>query len=347
MQLHVDPHTGTPVYRQIERQIAEAIADRRLRPGDPLLSEAELAARLVVSPRSVRKAYEQLESGGLCRVGDGRQRRVVAGEAAPPADVRAGRALALLERELLAEELDSARRLQRRLLPAARCERGPWVAEARTRTASTLSGDFYDWIELPGGDLGVVVADVAGKGLAAGLLMAVARSMLPFLAPGLAADEVLRKLNRRLCPLLGKRQFVALAYARLSATGGGFELANAGLPDPYLLGPAGLAPVATPGPHLPLGLRPDVPYVASRRSWRAGDRLLFTTDGIAEARGACGDPLGYERLAELVRRTSTAAPAAGAAEWLDDFAARVHAITGPLPEDDWTVLLVEDRSPRA
>ena len=348
MQLHVDPHAASPVYRQIERQIAEAIADRRLRPGDELLPEREMAARLVVSPTAVRKAYDELESGGLCQASDDDGLRVARADPATRPDGSAGRALALLKRELQAEELESARRAQQRLLPPSRLDTGRWRAEVRTCPASTLNGDFYDLFELVDGGLGVVVADVAGKGLAAGLMMAVAKSMLPFLAPALTPAEALRQLNRRLCPLLGRREFVALAYARLSADGEWLDLTNAGLPDPYLMRHGEATPLAAPEPRLPLGLRPELRYETARHRLRPGDRLLFTTDGIAEARDATGEPVGYDRLARLVRQTSAAAgaePVAG--EWLDRFAARVGAFTGPLPEDDWTALLVESRATRS
>ena len=66
MLLRINPNDATPVYRQIQRQIASAIADRRLQPGEPLQPQNELAAQLAVSPSAVRKAYAELESSGLC-----------------------------------------------------------------------------------------------------------------------------------------------------------------------------------------------------------------------------------------------------------------------------------------
>jgi serine phosphatase RsbU (regulator of sigma subunit) len=349
MQLHVDPHAETPIYRQIERQIAEAIADHRLLPGEALVQEEELAARLVVSPASVRKAYEQLESNGLCQSADSDRLRVLTSDPGSRSAGRARRALALLKHELLSEELESAREAQQRLLPPARLTTQSWIAEVRTCPASTLNGDFYDLFELGDGGLGVVVADVAGKGLAAGLLMAVAKSMLPFIAPELGAAETLQELNRRLCPILGRREFIALAYARLCPRGESVELANAGLPDPYLIR-AGLAtPLTPPGPRLPLGVRAQLPYTSVRCRLTSRDRIFFTTDGIAEARGADGEPVGYEGLVRLVRSLSRCAAQpdpgrTGAGSWLDELVARVRALTGPLPEDDWTALLVESRA---
>ena len=77
-----------------------------------------------------------------------------------------------------------------------------------------------------------------------------------------------------------------------------------------------------------------------------GDRLLFTTDGIAEARRADGEPLGYDGLARLIVETEAATPSrngadAGTGAWLDNLAARVNGLTGPHPDDDWTALLVQ------
>ena len=66
MQLHINPHDEAPVYRQIQRQIATAIAERRIHPGELLQSQEDLATQLAVSPSAVRKAYEELRSDGLC-----------------------------------------------------------------------------------------------------------------------------------------------------------------------------------------------------------------------------------------------------------------------------------------
>ena len=342
MQLHVDPNAATPIYRQIERQIAEAIADRRLRPGDELLPEEQMAAHLVVSPASVRKAYERLEWSGLCRTSGSQAPLVLPSTSSPEPGNRAGLALSLLKRELLAAELESAREAQSRLLPPPRLEGEAWRAEVRSCPAGTLNGDFYDLFRLADGGLGVVVADVAGKGLAAGVLMAAAKSMLPFVVPRLGPAAALRELNRRLRPLLGRREFVAMTCARLSADGTGLELANAGLPDPYLIRRGDPTSLATPGPRLPLGLRPELPYEATTRELEPGDRLLFTTDGLAEATDAEGDPIGYEALAVLLRDLS---PDDGGESdpgaWLDELLGRIREISGPLPEDDWTALVVE------
>ena len=344
MQLHVDPNAATPIYRQIERQIAEAIADRRLRPGDELLPEEQMAAHLVVSPASVRKAYEHLEWSGLCRTSDSRVPLVLPPTSPPSSGNRAGLALSLLKRELLAAELESAREAQSRLLPPPRLEGEGWRAEVRSCPAGALSGDFYDLFRHADGGLGVVVADVAGKGLAAGVLMAAAKSMLPFVVPRLGPAAALRELNRRLRPLLGRREFIAMACARLSPGGTALELANAGLPDPYLIRAGVPTPLAPPGPRLPLGLRRELRYEAVAHELEPGDRLLFTSDGLAEATDERGDPLGYEALARLLSDLSR--DGGGPAEpgpWLDELLTRVREVSSPLPEDDWTALLVERR----
>lgn len=348
MQLHINPHDGRPVYRQIERQIAAAIAERRLRPGETLLPEREMAARLVVSPASVRKAYERLQTDGLCRRTAADGLRVLAAGSGPGPSGRAARALARRKRELLAEELESARAAQQRLLPPSHLEEGPWVVEARSYPAGTLSGDFYDVFGLDDGGLGVVVADVVGKGLAAGLLMAAAKSMLGFMTRGREAGAVLTRLNRQLRPLLARREFIALAYARLDPQQGIVELANAGLPEPYLLGSGGqVKSLPVPGPRLPLGLREQVRYATARYRNAPGDRLLLTTDGIPEARDPEGEPVGYEGFAKLIRSMPRAVvPSRGSsapARWLDQLLDRVRDRTSPLPEDDWTAVLVERR----
>jgi len=163
---------------------------------------------------------------------------------------------------------------------------------------------------------------------------------------------------------------VALALARFDPAGGRLELANAGLPDPYLLAPGRPpAPLAVPGPRLPLGVRHDVEYRSLALRLEPGERLLLFTDGLAEAPAAGGEPLGYGALAALLAADgSEGGEGGGGGEgvrggggagrdvrddvresplvWIDRLLERVRAATQPLLEDDWTALVLE-RGPAA
>lgn len=245
----------------------------------------------------------------------------------------------LKEHEFAQKELELARAIQQRLLPSPEMEGDGYRLAARNLAARFVAGDFYDVFHLEGSLFGVAVADVAGKGMGASLIMASAKASLPLIAAGRAVDMTLRTLNDKLAGELGPREFVALCYARYDPAGGTLELSNAGLPDPYLLREGDL-PVAlsVPGPRLPLGLRRGVAYESLMVKLSVGDRVLFLTDGLPEAPTSRGEPLGYEALGLLL-------PADGHAPGrsLDDLLDRVRHATSEVLEDDWTVLLLEHK----
>src|SRR5436305_11412133 len=166
----------------------------------------------------------------------------------------------LKEIEFAERELQLARDLQSRLLPPPEIAGEGYRVAARNLAARVVAGDFYDVFRLADGAVGLTVADVAGKGMAASLIMASAKARLPLLAADRPAEETLRELNRTLAAELSPREFVALAFVRYDPAQGTATLVNAGLPDPYLirLGEPPL-PLVVPGPRLPLGSRRGVP----------------------------------------------------------------------------------------
>jgi hypothetical protein len=243
------------------------------------------------------------------------------------------------EVEFAERELQLARSLQSRLLPPAEIAGEGYRVAARNLAARVVAGDFYDVFRLADAAVGLTVADVAGKGMAASLIMASAKARLPLLAADRPAQEALRELNRVLAAELSPREFVALAFARFDPASGSVTLANAGLPDPYLLrrGEPPL-PLVVPGPRLPLGARSEVPYESLQLGLQPGDRLLMLTDGLAEAPTSAGEPLGYAALAGLMAMDGGDASLLA---WLDGVLERVRARTGAVLEDDWTALVME------
>ena len=345
MNLQINPHDKTPVYRQIQQQIAKGISDRRIHPGEWLQPEQELAAELVVSPAAVRKAYEGLRSDGLCDSPRQGSCRVTSPRLGAAQSNSRKLALAVLEKELLASELEMAREVQRRLLPSADQRGDSWCITARCYPSGVLAGDFFDVIQLDHGILDIVVADVAGKGLAAGLIMAATRSMLSPVSTLDSPGEALTELNRQLLPLLSSREFVAMAYARFDPGVGSLQIANAGLPDPYLLDHTGeLVNLEVDGNRLPLGVRRDVDYSTRHVLISPADRMLLYTDGIPESTNAAGEPLGYEGFASLLRRSANGSRDAGPGQsmvWLDRLLEQTSHQTGSILEDDWTAVLLD------
>lgn len=244
----------------------------------------------------------------------------------------------LKEIEFAERELHHARGLQSRLLPPPEIEGDGYRIAARNLPARVVAGDFYDVFPLADGTLGVVVADVAGKGMAAALIMASVKAILPFLAADKSPEVALRELSRRLAAELSPREFVALIYARFDPASGAVSLANAGLPDPYFLPLSGAAQaLSVPGPRLPLGVRREVEYRSLDLLLAPGERLLFLTDGLPEAPGKEGEPLGYAALAELIGPSEPSVPGV----WLDSLLERIRTATAVDLEDDWTALLLE------
>ncbi len=245
----------------------------------------------------------------------------------------------LKEVEFAERELQLARDLQSRLLPPPEIAGEGYRVAARNLAARVVAGDFYDVFRLADGAVGLTVADVAGKGMAASLIMASAKARLPLLAADCPAEETLRALNRTLAAELSPREFVALAFVRYDPEQGTATLVNAGLPDPYLLrtGEPPL-PLVVPGPRLPLGARSEVAYQALAVRLQPGDRILMLTDGLAEAPTSNGEPLGYPALASLL---AAGADAATPLAWIDALLDRIRTVTQPALEDDWTALLLE------
>ena len=240
----------------------------------------------------------------------------------------------LKEAEFAEKELEIARSIQQRILPPPDLAGEGFHIAARNLAARFVAGDFYDFFRLPDGAVGVVVADVAGKGMGASLIMATVKATLPFLAAERSASDTLREANRRLAARLERREFVALCYVRYEPDTGAFTLGNAGLPDPYVVAD-GARPraLSAPGPRFPLGARPEVAYEEIHGRLAVGEKLVLLTDGLPEAPVADGDPLGYERFESLL---------AGAAD-PDALFAAVRAAARPGLDDDWTALYLERR----
>ena len=240
----------------------------------------------------------------------------------------------LKESEFAEKELELARSIQSRLLPPPLVEGEGFAVTARNLPARVVAGDFYDVLRHEDGSIGIVVADVSGKGIGASLIMASVKAVFPFVANG-SVDGTLRALNERLIDQLDRREFVALAYARYQPTTGKLRLANAGMPDPYLVSDS-VRSVIVAGARLPLGVRRDVPYESIEVQLHPGDRLLLLSDGIPEASRAEGEPFGYDAL----RDTVAAIPRSDG--WIDALLERVRAQVRGV-DDDWTAVVLERR----
>ncbi len=337
--LHLIPNDSEPVRDQITRQLRDRIIRGDLPAGATLPGHRRLARQHRVAPSTVEAAYGLLATNGFLTGVDGDEVKVAKLDPEQRRKFMENLQLEkLVAQELGRRELEMARDVQRRLLPPAELAGPGWQVASRCLPARVVAGDFYDVLRRADGCVDIVVADVAGKGFGASLIMASVKAMLPFVTAEAGVAESLTKLNQRLAFELGRGEFVALALARYHPSERRLELANAGIPDPYIVR-HGRAPqpLSVPGPRLPLGIRKDVVYCSLTAKLGDDERLLMLTDGLPEARDALGEPLGYEALELMLgRETSTGSPFS----WLTSIFDRVQQKTGCVPEDDWTATLL-------
>ena len=238
----------------------------------------------------------------------------------------------LKEKEFADKELQLARELQSRMLPAPEIAADGYRISGRNFAARYVAGDFYEVFQYPDGGVGVAVADVAGKGMAASLIMASVKAVLPLLASTRSIDEAMAALNEKLVGDLSKREFVALSLVKYDPATGKVSVANGGLPDPYVVRADGdVSVVEVPGPRMPLGLKRTIVYEKRELTLAKGDALMLYSDGLPEATTPGGEQLGYDGLTDIVR-------ASGAN--VDRIMERVHAAEAGPRDDDQTVVMI-------
>jgi sigma-B regulation protein RsbU (phosphoserine phosphatase) len=209
-----------------------------------------------------------------------------------------------LEKEKALREQDEARRIQRALLPDQHPAIPGYAVDGVCLQLSAVGGDWYDYIDLGWGRWGIALGDVCGKGMAAALLMAGARTLLRR-AAGLSdsPSEVLTKVNEALMKDLPEGRFVTMSYLVLDPDGGLVKAANAGHPAPLVMGVMGdrheLALLETTHGY-PLGMMASQ-YSEVGVELKAGDRMLVYSDGVLEATNSQGEEYGAGRLVEFLR----------------------------------------------
>jgi sigma-B regulation protein RsbU (phosphoserine phosphatase) len=240
------------------------------------------------------------------------------------------------QRDELVREVEMAAAVQRHLLDQHRPPAGPLDVVARTEPARVVGGDYYDFVELPGGRLAVVVADVSGKGLPAALVMPAVKIALRALVERHSEiKDLLAELNRVFLDNLPPASYFTLVFAVFDPAGALLVHANAGHPPVLrVCGGGSVQWLSAEGPAVGL-LHEDVRFETSELALEPGDLFVFYTDGITEAEDAGGLEFGRERLAAAVRDAGTAAAAAAA----------VHAAASGFrgaspPADDATVIAV-------
>jgi hypothetical protein len=209
------------------------------------------------------------------------------------------------ERLRMREEIEYARKIQLSMLPQGAPEVDWLDLAAASLPATEVGGDYYEYFQLSESRLVLVIGDVAGHGLASGLLLSGVRSCLYLLEEYLAAPvEILERLNHMVRRTTDKRTYMTLLCAVLDREEDTLTVVSAGHPPVlhYDVRAGGFDEVGRGAP--PLGTFLEARYEPERRSMAAGDLLVFYTDGLVEARNAHDHDYGDERLKRAVARAA-------------------------------------------
>jgi predicted ester cyclase len=206
-------------------------------------------------------------------------------------------------RERIEQELRIARLIQQTLLPRTLPELPGYDLAAYYQPAKEVGGDFYDFLELEDGRLGLLVGDVTDKGVPAALVMATTRSILRATAQRLfSPGEVLRLANDALVTDIPPNMFITCLYAILDLESGQLVYANAGHDLPYRRHNGDAEELRARG--MPLGLMPGMQYEEKEIVLEVGESILFYSDGIVEAHDPGGGMFGFPKLRALVAEHS-------------------------------------------
>jgi sigma-B regulation protein RsbU (phosphoserine phosphatase) len=239
----------------------------------------------------------------------------------------------------LQNDLETAREIQRQLLPTgAKQVPGLDLATAYI-PARELGGDFYDLLPYGIGRLAIANGDVSGKGTAAALYGSLAIGILRELVNDRQAPpaEMLKLMNSRLLAARLDARFIALQFAVYDAAARELTIANAGGTFPLLVRNGEAAEVQVSG--MPLGLLPEAEYEELTVSLLPGDIVVFASDGIHESTNAELEEYGVERLKKLLSEVAVQDPGYTIAQRIVK-ATDEHAGVGRTPHDDRTLLIL-------
>lgn len=285
--------------------IREQLADRRKRLAGAMAvagSEPDLQVLL----QEVDAALERIDLGtyGLCEVcHDPIEAELLLAD--PLARFCLGD-LTSAQVQALQEDLALAAKIQAGLLPKAEMELAGWSTARLYHPLGAVSGDYCDLAPAPDGALFFAMGDVAGKGIAASMLMAHLQAMVRVLLDGATPlDQLLEKVSRIFCETTLPAHFATIVCGR-ALPSGEVEMANAGHMPPMVVRRGEVVEIGATG--LPVGLFCQARFTVSKIRLEPGDFLLLYTDGYTEARNSEGEEFGRDRLGAILARHSGEEP---------------------------------------
>lgn len=258
--------------------------------------------------------------------------------------VKKGREEAIA-RERLESELETARKIQERLLPHIMPEVPGFEIAGTSLPSQQVGGDYFDFLDMGEGHLGIAIADVSGKGIPAALLMANLQASLhaQVIRPG-EVGEVTARINDLLVDSTDANMFATFFYGTLDRSVSAFTSTNAGHNPPMLLRKEGLIERLETGGLL-LGFMADQEYQQQTVTLEPGDVLVLFTDGITEAvdstlETVAGHLFGEDRLVDVIKANRTGT----AREIQYAILAAISEFTGSSPQsDDITLVVIKRR----
>jgi len=318
---------------QLDSPALDGLREAGIKLVVPLVSQGELIGLLNLGPRRSEQEYS---------ADDRKLLNDLAGHAAPAvrvAQLVREQEAEVRQRERIEQELRVAQLIQQQFLPHELPDLPGWQVAAYYGPAREVGGDFYDFIKLPDGQIGIVVGDVTDKGVPAALVMATTHSILRAEAPRLVApSQVLTRANELLVDEMPAHMFVTCLYAVLDPSSGRLRYANAGHNVPYVSTEAGVTELRATG--MPLGLLPGMDYEEKEATLALGDTVLLHSDGLAEAHNGEREMFGFPRVATLTGEASDGEVL------IDRLLKELQEFTGPGvdQEDDITLVTLGRRA---
>jgi phosphoserine phosphatase RsbU/P len=246
-----------------------------------------------------------------------------------------------LEKARLDQEIRIAAEIQQALLPRLSYAGAFFDAAGSTLPCRSIGGDFFDYLELPGGHFAFALGDVAGKGPPAALLSAMVQGIIA--AQSASTDgpsATLTRVNHAMLRRAIEARYATTFYGVL-APDGAVTSCNAGHNPPLVLGRQGIRRLDRGGP--PLGLFDAIPFEEETVSLEPGDWVVVFSDGVSEALSVAGEEFGDARIAEVARANYDHEPPV----LLESLLAAVRTFTKGAPQgDDVTALVVRYRGPK-
>ena len=220
----------------------------------------------------------------------------------------------VVEQETLRRDIALASEVQRRLLPDAPPQVDGVDFAAASVPARRIGGDYYDFVELRDREIGIALADVSGKGVAAALIMSVVQASLRIISSegGIAPPRLVARMNEFVHRSTPGSKYATFFYAQLDRQGRQLRYVNAGHNAPFLLRAGRQSTTDSASPEIEqlsvggtvVGMFPDMDYEEATVELCPGDVLLVFTDGVPEAHNPENEEFGEERLQQLLRQTA-------------------------------------------